>query len=153
MYVISAFEQTLKIELALTALEMKGIPKKDILAVPLDKRSEDRLLLDRLHSSDSVSLMDFPVILAALFSLLGIIYGFLLAWGPVLWALIGTGFGFFLGLGIKLIFLKRKQKKRSGKQPGVVVIVSCPDERLQMVQDTLWAYSALGVAKLNLDVN
>lgn len=151
MYIVSAFEHTLKIETAITALEMKGIAKEDILAVPLDKQIENPVLLDRLHSSDSRSTLDVPMILATLFALFGLIYGFLLEWGPILWALIGTGGGYFLGFGIKLLTLKRNSKKRKGKLPEVVLIISCPENRLQMVQDTLWAYSALGVGKLDLD--
>ncbi len=148
MYIVSTFEQTLKIETAITAIEMKGVPRENIFAVPMDKQNEDRMLFDRMHSSDSLSMFDVPMILAALFALFGLIYGFLLEWGPILWALIGTGFGFFLGLGIKLITTKRKNKKQKGKQPEVVLIISCKDEQLQMVQDTLWAYSATGVAKV-----
>jgi hypothetical protein len=149
MYIVSTFEHTLKIETAITAIEMKGIPKENIFAVPMDKNSEDRMLIDRMHSSDSLSMFDLPIILSALFALFGLIYGFLLAWGPILWALIGTGFGFFLGLGIKLMTTKNNNKKQKGKQPEVVLIISCKDEQLQMVQDTLWAHSAIGVAKIS----
>ncbi len=149
MYVVSTFEHTVKIETALTSMQMQGIPKESILAVPLDRRAEDPTLFDRFHSSDSRSLMDVPMILAALFSLFGLIYGFLLAWGPVLWALIGTGFGFGLGLLIKLFTVKRANAKQKQQTPAVVVLVCCTDSQLQMVQDTLWAHSALGVAKLD----
>jgi hypothetical protein len=118
--------------------------------VPLDTRAPKPALFDRLHSSDSRSMIDLPMILAALFSLFGLIYGFLLAWGPVLWALIGTGFGFGLGLLIKLLTVKRSENKQSNKQPEVVVMVCCRDDQLQMVQDTMWAHAALGVAKLDI---
>jgi hypothetical protein len=150
MYIVSAFEQTVKIETAITSIQMQGVPKENILAVPLDRRAEGPLLFDRLHSSDSHSLMDVPMILAALFALLGLIYGFLLAWGPILWALIGTGFGFSLGLLIKLFAIKRYGLKPPKSHiPAVVVMIYCSDTQLQMVQDTLWAHSALGVAKLD----
>ena len=150
MYVVSTFEHTIKIEMALTSIEMKGIPKANILAVPLDTRAPSPALFDRLHSSDGRSLLDMPIILAALFALLGLIYGFLLAWGPVLWALIGTGFGFGLGLLIKLFIVKRSEKTKAKKIPAVVVMICCRDDQLQMVQDTMWAHAALGVAKLDI---
>lgn len=149
-YIVSAFEQTVKIEMALTSVEMMGIPKDNILAVPLDSRAPAPMLFDRLHSSDSRSMLDIPIILAALFALFGLIYGFLLAWGPVMWALIGTGFGFGLGLIIKLLTFKRNKKKTNKKIATVVVMVCCRDDQLQMVQDAMWAHSALGVAKLDL---
>ncbi len=150
MYVVSCFEQTVKLETAITAMEMKGIPKKDILAVPLDKRNEDRMLFDRIHTSDSLSMFDVPTILAAIFAVLGLIYGFLLQWGPIAWALIGTIFGFGFGLLIKLITTRARRVRQQGKSPEVVLIISCDSSQVQMVQDTLWAYSALGVAKLSL---
>jgi hypothetical protein len=125
MYVVSNFEHSMKVETAISALQMGGIPKKDILAVPLDKQNEGRLLLDRTHSSDNVSTMDVPIILAALFSLFGIIYGFLLQWGPIIWALIGTTVGFGLGVLLKLLSArKRKEKLR----------VNCP-------KSCFWSYA------------
>jgi len=150
MYVVSAFEHTVKIEMALTSIEMKGIPKANVLAVPLDPRAPAPALFDRIHSSDSRSLLDVPMILSALFALLGLIYGFLLAWGPVLWALIGMVFGFGLGLLIKLFTVKRGEKKQTKRLPAVVVMVCCRDDQLQMVQDTMWAHAALGVAKVDI---
>lgn len=150
MYVVSTFEHSVKIEMALTSIEMKGVPRDSILAVALDTRAPAPALFDRMHSSDSRSLLDAPMILAALFALFGLIYGFLLAWGPVLWALIGTGLGFGLGLIIRLITVKRKGKEQAKKVPAVVVMVCCRDDQLQMVQDTMWAHAALGVAKLDI---
>ena len=150
MYVVSTFEHSVKIEMALTSIKMQGIKKDSILAVPLDTRTPSPALFDRMHSSDSRSMIALPMILAALFALFGLIYGFLLTWGPVLWALIGTGFGFGLGLVIKLFTVKRIEKKQTNKLPAVVVLVYCRDDQLQMVQDTMWAHAALGVAKLDI---
>lgn len=75
-------------------------------------------------------MFDLPMILAALFALFGLIYGFLLTWGPILWALIGTEFGFFIGLGIKLMTTKNRNKKQKSRQPEIVLIISCKDEQL-----------------------
>ena len=38
MYLISNFEYSISLEKAITELQMKGIAKDSILAVPLDKR-------------------------------------------------------------------------------------------------------------------
>ncbi len=151
MYIVSNFEYSNKLEMAITAIEKKGIPKQDILAVPMDKKADDKMLVDRTHSSDSVSMFDVPMILAALFALFGLIYGFLLEWGPILWALIGTGAGFGVGVLIKLYTMRKRKAKQQGKTAEVVLIVACDESRLQMVQDTLWAHAALGVAKLDID--
>lgn len=150
MYIISTFEQTINLEIVLTSLMMKGIPKEDILAVPMDKKNEDRMLFDRTHSSDSLSMLDLPIILGAIFSLFGVIYGFKLSWGPVLWALIGTGFGVGIGILIKLYTTRKRNEKQRNETAEVVVFISCKVSQMQMVQDALWAYSALGVGKLSL---
>ena len=109
MYVISTFDHSNYLELAVTAMQMKGIAKENILGVPMDKRGEDVKLFDTIHSSDGLSMLDLPIVLATLFCLFGSIYGFLLTWGPVLWGLIGMTVGFSLGLLIKLITTKKIQ--------------------------------------------
>ncbi|MEL7609197.1 MAG: hypothetical protein AAGU74_06790 [Bacillota bacterium] len=151
MYIISNFEHTIKLETAITAVEMKGIPKEHILAVPMDKKNAGGMLFDQVHSSDGLSMLDIPMILAALFALFGAIYGFLLNWGPVIWGLIGTGLGAGVGILIKLYTTRKNKKKQRAQTAAVFLLIACEENQAQMVQDTLWAYSALGVSKLQLD--
>ncbi len=155
MYVVSTFEHTKYLELAITAVQMKGIAKENILAVSLDKRAEERKLFDSIHHSDGLSLLDLPLILATVFTLLGAIYGFVLEWGPLLWGLIGMAAGIVLGLAIKLVMtakhMEGRQKNR--KATEVVVIIECKENQLEMVKDTLWQHFALGVRKLDLEHN
>jgi hypothetical protein len=125
---------------------MQGIPKDHIFAVPLDKSNDKMKLFDSTHSQDGYNMFDMPMILAALFSLFGLIYGFLLSLGPILWALIGTGSGFFIGLAIKLIFTKAKLKSK--KKAQVVLIIQCENEQSKIVQDTLLRFSFLSVGVL-----
>jgi hypothetical protein len=148
MYIVSTFEHSIKLETAITAMEMNGIPKEDILAVPLDKKDEVRKLFDQMHYSDSRTLLDLMMISATTFALFGLIYGFLLYWGPVIWALIGTIFGAGVGLLIKLWTTRGRLKKQAAQQPSVVLLVSCKENQMDMVQNTLWANFALGVSKL-----
>jgi hypothetical protein len=154
MYIVSTFDHSNYLELAITAIQMKGIAKENILGVPMDKRGEDIKLFDTIHSSDGLSLLDLPIVLATLFCLFGSIYGFLLTWGPVLWGLIGMFVGFSLGLIIKLLTTKKydnRQKKL--KSTEVVLIIECKETQVEIVKDLLWANHALGVRKLNLENN
>lgn len=150
MYIVSNFECSINIEKAVTELQMKGIPKKNILAVPLDKRNEVKRVFDSIHYSDSYSTLDIPMILAAVFALLGAIYGFLLSWGPIIWALIGTIFGFGMGILIKLIKTKSQKKKDNSTSAEVVLIISCSDTQLEWVNNILWDNGAMGTSKLSL---
>ncbi|MDD2233545.1 MAG: hypothetical protein PHZ11_01000 [Desulfitobacteriaceae bacterium] len=152
MYIVSTFEHSNYLELAITAIQMKGIAKDNILAIPLDKRGEQKQLFDTLHSSDGLSLFDLPMILATMFCIFGSIYGFILTWGPVIWGIIALFTGFALGLIIKLISTKKytnRQKKQ--KATEVILIIECQENQLESVKDTLWNHNALGVSKLSLD--
>lgn len=154
MHVISTFEHTKHLELAITAIQMKGIKKEKILAIPLDKRSEDRKLFDSIHSADGISMLDLSFVLAAFFGIFGSIYGFVLAWGPLFWGLAAIISGFLLGILIKL-FTTKKSKNGQCKRTcnEVVLIIECSDYQIEMVRDTLWAHYALGVRKLDLGSN
>lgn len=151
MYIVSTFEHGIKLEAAISAIEMKGIPKEDILAIPLSRSHEDRMLFDRMHYSDSMSLFDLTMILATTFAVLGLIYGFLLYWGPVIWALIGTAAGAGTGLLIKLYINRKHLKKMTTQSPSVVLLIACQKNKMDMVQELLWANFALGVSKLDFD--
>jgi hypothetical protein len=152
MYIVSTFEHSIYLELAITAIEMKGIKKENIMAVSMDKKGEERRLFDTIHSSDGISLLDLPAILGAIFGVFGGIYGFILKWGPLLWGLIAIAVGAALGFVIKLIITKKYSNRQNDKRgTEVVVIIECIESQLEMVKDMLWANKALGVSKLDLD--
>lgn len=150
MYVIASFEQSIFLELAITALEQKGIQKRQILAIPLDKRAEERKLFDTIHRADGVSLFDGAAVLGTCGMLLGAIYGMILKWGPIIWGLIGFAIGLIVGFLIKLIFVK-KQNSLTAKQSvttEVFLMIQCTNNERKFVEDILWDNNALGVAKL-----
>lgn len=152
MYIVSTFDHSNYLELAITAIQMKGIAKEKILGVPMDKRGENRKFFDSIHSSDGLSLLDLPIILATLFCLFGSIYGFILTWGPVLWGIIGLIVGFSLGIVIKLVTTRKfDQRQMKLTATEVVLIIECQENQLEMVKDLLWENHALGVRKLNLE--
>jgi hypothetical protein len=151
MQVFSTFENTGFLELAISRLEKKGIPKENIFAVPLDNRMEERHLLDTIHRSDGVSLMDIGAALATAFAVIGASIGFILAWGPIYWGIIGAVLGFILGFGIKLFIykvLKKKQRLLRGKQSEVILIIECNENDIGTVEKILWEQYALGLAKV-----
>lgn len=149
MYIIASFEQSVFLELAISALEQKEIRKEQILAVPLDKRTEERRLFDTIHQADGFSLFDVAAILGTCGMLLGAIYGMVLKWGPILWGLIGLVAGLLIGFLLKLLFLK-KRNNGSGRTitTEVFLMIHCNDTDKKMVEDILWDNLALGVAKL-----
>ncbi|MDR3602056.1 MAG: hypothetical protein P4L49_16470 [Desulfosporosinus sp.] len=152
MYVFSTFDHSDYLEMAITAIQMKGIAKENILSVSMDKKAEDRKLFDTMHSSDGISMLDLPIILATFFCIAGSIYGFLLTWGPILWGIIGIIVGFSLGLIIKLITTKKYENRHHKiKATEVVLVINCKENQTEMVKDLLWDHHALGVRKLDLN--
>jgi hypothetical protein len=152
MYIVSTFEHSIYLELAITAIQMKGVKKENIMAISLDKKGEQRTLLDSIHSSDGLSLFDLPAILAVIGGIFGGIYGFVLKWGPLLWGLIAISIGFAIGFIIKLIMLKKYSDRQNDKRgTEVVVIIECIEDQLEMIQNILWSHKALGVRKLDID--
>lgn len=150
LYIISTFDYSVNLELAITSVEMEGVEKEKIFAIPVDKENEKLSLFDSIHHSDSRSLMDLASILGTLFMIFGSIYGFVLKWGPVWWGAIGLVVGFSVGLFIKFLFLKKYSKKKKTKHESeVVIIIECKESIVEAVVDILWSNHALGVSKLN----
>jgi hypothetical protein len=97
VYVYASFDYSAFLELAIADLEKRGIARKHILAVPLDKRVEERMVMDTIHRADGISLFDGAAVAGAIFMTLGVVYGFILKWGPIIWGLIGLLGGAVLG--------------------------------------------------------
>ncbi|MFV8830094.1 hypothetical protein [Alkalihalobacterium sp. APHAB7] len=151
LQVFSTFEHSTYIELAITSLEKAGIKNEHILAVPLINRVEERRLFDTLHRADGVSMFDKGAAIGTAFSVIGASIGFVLEWGPIYWGLIGGAVGFVIGFIIDYIIFKVVHKRRrvlKGKKADVVLVVECPSELVEKVEEVLWEHLALGVAKV-----
>jgi hypothetical protein len=153
MQIFSTFEQSAYLELAISLIEKKGVKKENIFAVPLDNRQEEGKLFDTLHRSDGISLIDLAMALATAFSVIGASIGFVLAWGPIYWGLIGAILGFVLGLALKIFFIKVFRKKKNllrGKHSEVILIVECDESKAEGIEAILWEHLAIGVAKVGM---
>lgn len=147
-FIVATFEQTVFLEMAITAVERLGITKDNITALPLDKRTEPRKIFDTIHSADGFSMMDLAAILGTVFMLLGAIYGFELNWGPILWGIIGAVSGILLGFAIKLMILQKNKIGIKGITSEVVVMIQCEEALLEKVEEVLWDHIALGVSRM-----
>lgn len=145
----ATFDHSEYVELAITKLEEHEI--RDIYAVSLDNRPTGEHVIDTMHGTDGTSLVDLGLILAMMFGTIGISRGYALAWGPVLWGLIGAAGGFAFGFVIDLIVNRRKRSRTSrGKRSEVVIVVQCGPEQASFVEKLLWGHRALGVAKTRI---
>ena len=150
MYLVASFQYCMHTEIAIAKLEDMGIKKEQILAVPLEIRGETRNIFDTIHHSDGLSMLDGGAILGTAGMVLGVIYGFVLEWGPIIWGLLGLGVGFLIGFLLDILFSKLKHSKarRSEKDGELFLMVQCDPPQVEQVKKTLWDHLALGVAVL-----
>lgn len=147
MYVVATYEFSDGLETAVAELENFGVNKKDILVLPLDKRAENTKIFDSLYNSDGKSLIDFAAILGTVFMLLGGIYGFVLTWGPIIWALIGLISGSLIGFIIDFSYTMKKQKSylKITNLAEVIIMVKCEEYQVDKIKKMFWDQFALGM--------
>lgn len=155
MYVISAFQYSVYVELALSDIEGKGVQKENIFCIPLAVQRDKRHFFDGIHHSDGVSLFDLGAILATALSVVTASIGFHLKWGPIIWGIIGAVGGFFIGFLIDLFYNKTKAKQFKEKilqEPQVIIIIHCKETYRKEVEGALWRNHALGISVLSDDL-
>jgi hypothetical protein len=150
MYLVASFHYCLHTEIAIAKVEQLGIKKEQILAVPLEIRGETRNIFDTIHHADGISLFDGGAILGSACMVLGVIYGFVLAWGPIIWGLIGLGGGFLAGFLLDISFskLRHSKERRNDNDAELFLIIHCDQNQVEVLKKTLWDHLALGVAVL-----
>jgi len=148
MQVISSFEYSTSLEMAITQLEEKGILTEDIVIVPLENTTGEKKLFDTIHRSDGLSLFDLAAVLATVFSVLGTSYGFMWKWGPIIWGLIGLAFGAILGFIIDYLLTKKRIAKKKALNTEVILIIKCKESEFQWVRNILSENLAFGIGKL-----
>lgn len=130
--------------MAITALSEAGITRANILASTVEKNAGIGKFFDTMHAHNSSSQFDLPMILGALMSLMGCIYGYILSWGPIIWGIIGGLGGFFLGLLIKYILFRKR--KAGSIESEVVIFVCCEEYQSDTVRKLFLDNGALGVS-------
>lgn len=148
LFVIATFENSISIELALTELEQNDIPNDQILAVPLDKKTEQKQLFDSIHKADGISLFDVAAIFGTCLMLLGAIYGYILKWGPIIWGIIGAVSGLLIGFIIKILIINRNKSGIKKNASEIVLMIRCEKHQWHIVENILWKYGALGLSKV-----
>ena len=148
MHIISSFEHSAFLELAINHLQEKGIEKENIVAVPLQNMKDQPKLFDTIHRSDGESLLDLAAVLGTVFSVLGASFGFVLTWGPIIWGILGLAFGAIIGFMIDYLLTKKHKKSKTSLTTEVILIVSCKENEYDIVKRILFENRALGVGEL-----
>lgn len=147
----STFRHSHDVELAISRLKEQEIV--DLYAVPLDNRVREMQLVDSMHGTDGISLVDFGLVLAMMGGTIGVSRGFMLDWGPVYWGLIGAAGGFAVGFVFEIAKNLIQRKKIFAAKPKmgeIILIVQCTTAQSPLVERTLWENLALGVARTRM---
>jgi hypothetical protein len=147
MHVVASFEHSNFLELAITDLVQKGIETNRICAISLNKMAKERRLFDTLHRADGQSMFDLPAILATIFMTLGVMWGFMWEWGPIIWGLLSFITGMGLGLVIKYVLYKNSLQKNFRYNTEVVLIVNCKPNEVEIVETILFNHLAIGIGR------
>jgi hypothetical protein len=149
MLIVATFKHSAYFELALKQMEQKGISKSDLLVAPLTKQSELTYGndWDAIHKNGK-SQYDQAFIFATIFMLLGAIYGFVLAWGPIIWALIGIILGGFIGYFLDYLIRNKTSKNGDNNLSEIVLMIQCDPQQMEKIEKILWNHQALGISKI-----
>ncbi|WP_417897126.1 hypothetical protein ABN702_12190 [Bacillus haimaensis] len=150
MYIFATFKYNMEMELTLRELEELGLSKDQLLVIPLDKVKYQSKLIDSMHRSDGRSLMDLSAIFGIIFMLLGVIYGYVLYLGPILWGLIGLVFGVVLGFLVDYYTTKKSEKnmRKRGSDADLILLIRCEKEKQEKIEKVLWNNLVLGIGVL-----
>lgn len=150
MYIFATFKYNMEMELTLRELEELGLSKEQLLVIPLDKIKYQSQMIDSMHRSDGRSLMDLSAIFGIIFMLLGVIYGYVLYLGPILWGLFGLVFGVVLGFLVDYYTTKKSEKnmRKRGSDADLILLIRCDKEKQETIEKVLWNNLVLGVGVL-----
>jgi len=148
MYIFAAFDHGDFLEIAIADLTRIGLTRKSILAVPLNKTTRKISVFDRMYRADGVSVLDGAALLGTVCMVLGVIFGSVLLWGPIIWGLLGLIAGGGVGLAADWIITTRSTRADQRNNPiPVVLLVRCAESQVETVERILEEHHALALAR------
>lgn len=151
MYVFGTFHYSAELELALSDLEAQGISNGRIAAVHLANSQVPAVhVMDTIHRSDGVSLLDGAAVVGTAFSVIGASIGYSLVWGPIIWGLLGLFAGGIVGYAIDAWINResRRRRRRTRDSSDVIIIVECAPDEVPQVRQTMQHRFALRIGEM-----
>ncbi|MDI4644735.1 hypothetical protein [Cohnella hashimotonis] len=142
MLLIGCFAHSLELEQALADIERSGIERRHILAVGMNLRADSAA---EARHSDAV---EMGAAWATALAVVGVACGFGLAWGPIVWGIVGAVVGFGMGFCLHRLWLRGPARSgTSAPAPEVTVIVQCPAGLSDAVRFAMYRRGALSVGE------
>ncbi|CAG7612134.1 hypothetical protein PAESOLCIP111_01487 [Paenibacillus solanacearum] len=150
MLIIGTFEHTIEMEEALSVLEKSGVPRSSIMAVSMDETVSRSDVTATRYPHKQTLAFEIGMALATAFSVVGISFGFVSDWGPIIWGIVSALAGFMLGAGgtcwMQRTYLRGQAQK--GPLPELVVIIRCTDASFPEIRLVLQQYRALSIGRI-----
>lgn len=149
MYITASFDHSIKLEVAISELEQKGITSANICAIPMNSPQKHMKMFDTIHRADGMSMFDLPTVFGTIAMLFGVMWGFMWTWGPIIWGLLGLFGGGAIGFAFKYLYyrLYAQNQPKAGKVTEVVLIVACQKNEAEMVEQVLSGHLALSIGR------
>ncbi|WP_100487933.1 hypothetical protein [Sporolactobacillus pectinivorans] len=141
--ILSIFEHSLFVEMALASLKSIGMDQKSLMALSLNLPPRSKRHTSTPISYDGYSRTDLGFIFATAFGVVGASAGFRLYWGPIIWGIASSLSGFLIGFLIEYFVLRHK--KQRSLAPKVIMIIRCRRDQQQQIEQILWENQALGL--------
>ncbi|MFC3798489.1 hypothetical protein [Cohnella sp. GCM10012308] len=142
MLLIGCFAHTIELEQALADIERSGVDRMHILAVGMNLRADASA---EAKQSDAV---EMGAAWATALAVIGVAAGFGLAWGPIVWGIVGAIVGFAAGYCLQRIWLRGPARSgTTAPAPEVTVIVQCPAGMSDTVRFVMYRRGALSVGE------
>lgn len=150
MLIAATFDHSSFVELAISELAKNGIEQTKVIAIPLAQKEKDFVLLNTIHHADGIGSIDLAAVLGTICMVLGVIYGFIWYWGPIIWGLIGLIMGGAAGFALDYLLrtLQSQNKQSKNKVSELVLLVNCDQIQGDMVEKILLNNTAFGVGKV-----
>lgn len=148
--VVSTFDHSISLEIAIADLEQRGLNAEQIYALPVNPPDSGISIVDSIHKADGVSIIDSALAVGTVGMVLGAIWGFAWAWGPIICGLIGLTIGITVGLAVDWLLTSRKQKVKMRKPPvEVFLLVECDKAEAKDVETIIQRHNAIAVGRID----
>jgi hypothetical protein len=151
LLIISTFEHSIEVEQALAVIEKLGIESASIMTVMMDNNEEQSDNGMTNHPNKKTLGFEVGMACATGLSVLGISFGFITRWGPIIWGLIAAICGFILGYSLTQLLQSNHFKqvlKKKERLPELAVIIKCKESHYPDVRRVLREYRALSVGTI-----
>ncbi|MCA1032049.1 hypothetical protein LCL95_13520 [Bacillus timonensis] len=151
MIVVLSLQHSVEIELLLTDMEQMGIAKESLHITSLERVSatENKYTMQIVQNGEKYSFADLALSIGTVLAVFGVMYGYSLKLGPVLWGLIGFLCGAILSKLIMMVYKKRSiEDLKTDQTAELLLFVQCDESQIREIKSLVKNYPVLGLSTI-----